>query len=173
MDADVVAKLLDPPDRRSIGRANEVVADVLADPSAFDGVFAAMADEEAVVRIRAADVVEKVSRIRPDLLTGHGADVLATAATAADSEVRWHCAQLLGRMPLTAEQRDCAVEVLRGYLADGSSIRKTCAMQSLYDLAIDDPELAADIVPLIERLTTTGTPAMRARGRQLLARLSR
>ncbi len=33
VDPSVVAKLLEPPDRRSIGRSNEVVEDVLADSS--------------------------------------------------------------------------------------------------------------------------------------------
>lgn len=168
----VVGKLVDPPDRRSIGRANEVVDDVLADPRLFAAVFAAFHDEQPVVRMRAADAIEKVSRERPELLDPHAEALLAIAATTRDTEVRWHAAQLLGRAPLAAAHRSRVVEVLLGYLDDASGIVKTCAMQALADLADEDQELTARIVPLLEQLTATGSPAMRARGRKLLRMLA-
>jgi len=46
-------------------------------------------------------------------------------------------------------------------------------MQALADLAMRDELLLARVVPLIDRLTQTGTPAMRARGRKLLKQLGR
>ncbi len=46
-------------------------------------------------------------------------------------------------------------------------------MQALTDLAQRDPALRSQVAPLIERLTETGTPAMRSRGRKLLKQLSR
>lgn len=169
-DASIVGKLLDPPDRRSIGRADEVVRDILADPLLFDSVFRAMTDDEATVRMRSADAVEKVSRIRPELVHPYVDTLLVMASGVAQKEVRWHVAQLLGRVPLTPEQRDRAVTALVGYLSDDSSIVKTFAMHTLADLAERDQEVYAVVVPLIEGLSTTGTPAMRARGRKLLAR---
>jgi hypothetical protein len=57
-----------------------------------------------------------------------------------------------------------------GYLADGSSIVKTFSMQALADLAEQDESLLDQVTPIIERLTRTGTPAMRSRARRLLAR---
>jgi len=65
-----------------------------------------------------------------------------------------------------------AVAILTGYLADESSIVKTFGMQALADLAEQDTSLLDQVVPLIERLSKTGTPAMRSRGRRLLARMS-
>lgn len=167
----VVAKLLDPPDRRSIGRAEEVVADVLADPGLFEAVFAAVVDEP-VVRMRAANVVEKVARQRPELVAPHTEALLTTVAAVEQHEVGWHVAQLLGRPPLTPRDGRRAVEVLLGYLAENSSIVKTCAMQALADLAREDEDVRAQVVPLLDELTRTGTPAMRARGRKLLAGLT-
>ncbi len=59
-ESELVGKLLDPPDRRSTGGADEVAADVLKDHELFGGVFAAIEDHEPVVRMRAADAVEKI-----------------------------------------------------------------------------------------------------------------
>ncbi len=141
---------------------------MLADPRLFEAVFAAINDDEPVVAMRAADAVEKITRTRPDLLYPQLDALLAIAATAEYKEVRWHAAQLLGRVPLTPHQRDRAVDVLLGYLHDRSSIVKTFAMQTLADLSKSDQDLHARVFPLIEQLSATGTPAMRARGRKLL-----
>ena len=42
-------------DRRSIGRVDEVVADVLRDPSLFERVFDGMLSDDPIIRMRAAD----------------------------------------------------------------------------------------------------------------------
>lgn len=55
-----------------------------------------------------------------------------------------------------------------GYLVDESRIVRMFAMQALADLAERDATLRKDVLTRIERLTATGTPAMRARGRELL-----
>jgi len=68
-------------------------------------------------------------------------------------------------------QRVVAVDILFDYLRDKSSIVKTCAMQGLAGLAAQDAALKAKVLPLLKELTDVGTPAMRARGRKLLAGL--
>lgn len=54
-------------------------------------------------------------------------------------------------------------------MADDSKIVKTYERQALADLAERNPALRPDIVPLMEELTATGSPAMH---RKLLASLS-
>jgi hypothetical protein len=81
-------------------------------------------------------------------------------------------ALLFPRMNLRAKERAAAVDILFDYLGDKSSIVKTCAMQGLADLGAQDSALKARILPLLRKLTEIGTPAMRARGRKLLARLA-
>jgi hypothetical protein len=44
-------------------------------------------------------------------------------------------------------------------------------MQGLADLALADASLRRTTVPVLRKATETGTPAMRARGRRLLATL--
>lgn len=55
-------------DRRSIGRVDEVVADVLRDPSLFERVFDGMLSDDPIIRMRAADAVEKITAQHPEYL---------------------------------------------------------------------------------------------------------
>jgi hypothetical protein len=87
--------------------------------------------------------------------------------------LRWHVAQLLPRLRLTSAEKETAVNILIGYLKDTSSIVRTFSMQALVDLAAQDEQLLEKVTPLIERLTRTGTPAMKSRGRKLLKQLEK
>jgi HEAT repeat protein len=159
-------------DRRSLGESAEVVAAVAKTPALFADLFECLFDDDPVVRMRAADAVEKVTRESPQLLQPWKRPLLETVAARREKEVRWHVAQLLPRLQFTPAERETAVAILTGYLTDESSIVKTFSMQALADLAEQDKSLLDQVVPLIERLGKTGTPAMRSRGRRILARRS-
>jgi hypothetical protein len=168
---DIVWKL-EGGDRRSIGRVDEVVAQTLDDPSHFDALFNSMLGDDPVVRMRTADAVEKISAQRPHLLQAYKSRLLQEVARSEQQEVRWHVAQMLPRLDMSGEEREAAVGILVGYLDDDSRIVKTFSMQALADLAGVDASLRPRIVPLLEGLTETGSPAMRSRGRKLLRTLS-
>jgi hypothetical protein len=167
-----VLSLLSGGDRRSVGRADAVVTIVLGQPGLFRALIKGMWDEDAVVRMRAADAVEKVSLQKPKLLQPFKAELLGLLAEAKEQELRWHLAQMVPRLSLTRNERAQVASQLRTYLEDHSSIVKTFAMQALADLAADDKQLLEETIELIRQLARTGTPAMRARGRKLLARLA-
>jgi hypothetical protein len=160
-------------DRRSIGRSNEIVAEVLARPGNFRHVFAGLASDDPVVRMRAADAMEKISARRPELLQPFKKRLLEVAGSTGQQEVRWHAALMIPRLKLTVEERAVAVDIFFDYLRDRSSIVKTWAMQALADLACNDSSFQAKIFSLLEELTESGTPAMRARGRKILQHLNR
>jgi hypothetical protein len=164
-------KKLEGGDRRSIGRTAEVVAAVLADPSLFAVVFNGMLAESPLIRMRCADAVEKITAQCPELLRPHKRALLHGVAASDQPEVRWHVAQLLPRVRLTPSERRAAVRRLNDYLSDESRIVRTLAMQALADLAEQDAALRPPVLKQLEELTRTGSPAMRARGRKLLARL--
>jgi hypothetical protein len=166
--------------RASLGRTNAVVAEILAARAAASKklqtliVFLADdAQEEAVLRMRASDAVEKICRRRPEWLAPHKLALLGIAGGSDQIEVRWHMAQILPRLSLTPRERVVAIDILFDYLEDRSSIVKTHAMQALADFAGSSPNLKSRILPLLGELTQIGTPAMRARGRKLLSHLNR
>jgi hypothetical protein len=168
-----VLKKLAGGDRRSIGRANEVVSDVLNDPALLEVVFRGMLGDDPVVRMRCADAVEKITATHPEYLQPYKEDLIEQVAPIDQQEVRWHVAQMIPRLEWSREERAVAVEILVRYLKDKSKIVKTFAMQALADLAEEDLDLRAQVVELLEERMQTGSPAMQSRGRKLLARMKR
>src|SRR5271168_4194976 len=164
-------KKLSGADRRSIGRSNEVATHVLAHPANFPHLMKGLAAADPVLRMRAADAIEKITAQRPDLLRPHKRKLLAIAGSTDQQEIRWHAALIIPRLKLTTKERAAALDILFDYLRDKSSIVKTFAMQAIWDLAASDAKLKAQIIPLIEELTQVGTAAMRARGRKILQQL--
>jgi hypothetical protein len=158
-------------DRRSIGKSSEVVSEVLEDPGLFPVVFHGMTDEDPLVRMRCADVAEKITARRPELLQAHKRELLREVATIDQQEVRWHVAQMIPRLALNRTERRTAAGILQGYLGDDSRIVRTFAMQALADLAERDAALRPQVVRMISTLARTGSPAMRSRGRKLLIKL--
>lgn len=169
---EIVAKLKGG-DLRSIGKSGEIARKASKDSAILNDLFAALFDPDRIIRMRAADAIEKATRDRPERLQPWKRPILEVVSNGEDKELRWHVAQLLPRLKLTSRERDTAVGILKGYLTDNSSIVKTFSMQALVDLAAQDEELLAEVEPLIERLTRTGTPAMKSRGRKLLKQLSK
>ena len=158
-------------DLRSIGRADEVVADVLADPGLFGAVFQGMFTADPVIRMRAADVVEKASALHPEWLAPYKERLIHEVALVDQQEVRWHAAQMLPRLDLDAVERRAVFQILLGYLQDKSSILRTFAMQAMTDVSEHDAELRAQVRGLMESLIYEGTPAMKARGEKLLKQM--
>jgi hypothetical protein len=154
-------------DRRSIGQANQLAALAARRPEIFGQLIEALWNPEPVVRMRAADATEKAAVQHRELLQPFKKELLELLAEATQQELRWHLAQMVSRLNLTREERHRAAAGLR----DRSSIVRTFAMQALADLAEQDASLQVEVVDLIRRLTKTGSPAMRARGRKLLMRL--
>src|SRR5690606_14505511 len=102
---DMVVERLAGTDRRSIGRADEVAEMIAADQALFDEVFDAMLLDDPVIRLRAADAVEKASRRRPERLAPHKAALLGEVAEIDQKEVRWHVAQMLPRRALDPSEK--------------------------------------------------------------------
>lgn len=155
-------------DRRSIGSADEVAQEIAADQALFDQVFEAIFFDDPVVRMRAADAVEKASRIHPERLFPHKNALLEELAQIQQREVRWHLAQMLPRLPLTLAERRRAVAVVESFLDDKSTIVRVNALEALTTLARGVAELEAKARERLDAALEAGTPAEKARARRLL-----
>jgi hypothetical protein len=168
-----ILALLKGGDRRSIGRSDQVAAMVFKDLRLFPKLMAGMWSEDPIVRMRAADATEKVTRTNPKLLRPFKKELLGLMGEAKEQELRWHLAAIVPRLPLNAKERQLASSLLNGYLEDRSSIVETFTLQGLADLAHDDPRLRLEVLDTLREATRTGTPAMKARSRKLLIELDR
>ena len=190
-------------DRRSVGRADEVAALVSRNPKLFPRLFAGLWSDDPLVRMRATDAAEKVTRTAPQLLQPYKAELLGLLAESAlgepefvesdqqpvqkrvrrsskqvvqqpiQQEVRWHLAVMVPRLKLIPAEAQRVASELAVYLDDRSSIVKTFALQGLWELAQQHPSVRPLVLELLERAARSGTPAMRARSRKLLAHLAR
>jgi len=131
-----------------------------------------MCADDPLVRMRAADAAEKVSRKQPQLLRPFKAELLRLLDEAGEQELRWHLAQMVPRLPLSGRERLRAAATFRRYLEDRSSILKTCALQAIADIAADHESLRAETRACLGYAAKNGTAAMKARARKLLTRFA-
>ena len=158
-------------DRRSIGRADEVVAEVLDNTTLFDDLFSGMQHDNPLVRMRSADAVEKITALHPDFLKPYKTTIIEEVSPIDQQEVRWHVAQMVPRLELRESEVNEVSDILFGYLDDDRKIVKTFSMQALADLAQQHAELIPQVTQILEEQTRTGSPAMKSRGRKLLVML--
>jgi HEAT repeat protein len=168
-----ILALLEGGDRRTIGRSDQVVAIVSDHPELFPKLIAGLWSAQPVVRMRAADAAEKVTRHNHGLLQPYKKELLGLMTEAREQELRWHLAVMVPRLLLNDKERALAVSSLNGYLEDRSSIVKTYALQGLADLAQHEPNIRHGVVEILSQAARSGTPAMKARSRKLLIQLDR
>jgi len=156
-------------DRRSIGLSDEVVSDVLNKPDLFHVLIDGLSIDDPVIKMRAADAMEKASLEHPQYLLPYKKKLIELATNTKQKEVRWHLAQILPRLNLTHKENVKVVDILLTYFSGNSSIVNTFVMQAFADIAKTDEELRPSLLVHICELTEIGTPAMKARGRKLLA----
>ncbi|RPI31960.1 MAG: hypothetical protein EHM70_10165 [Chloroflexota bacterium] len=171
-----VYQMLSGGDRRSVGRVGEVVAAARSDPGILSALVSGLRHENPLVRMRCADALEKLTTGDATPLLPFKTQLLETARKASQQEVRWHMAQVLPRLAMNPNERIAAVETLFEYLRDGSKIVQAFSLDALVCFAEVDNEqgsaLRAEILPLLQEKLQTGSPAVRARCRMLLARLA-
>ena len=160
-------------DLRSIGKADEVVQDILNDPSLFKEVFEGMLNKDPVIRMRSADAIEKVSAKRPEYLRPFKSKLINQISKIEQQEVRWHVAQMFSYIKINKIERDKIIKILLSYIVtDESKIVKTFSMQTLADLAEKDEQIKPKIINLIKGMIKNGSPAIISRGKKLLKQLN-
>ena len=158
-------------DRRSIGKADEAVADIRNDPSLFEVLVDGLFTEDPLIRMRAADALEKITADFPEYLQPFKPRLIRLTGETTQQEVKWHLAQILPRLELESDEKKEIEKKLFLYLNDKSKIVVTFALQALADLAVEDKNLQPRIIRVLEEFTQTGSPAIKSRGRKLLKHL--
>jgi len=160
-------------DLRSIGKADEVVVEILKDETLFAEVFQGVFNQEAVVRMRASDVLEKVSRIHPGYLQCVKRQLIEVVSNIEQQEVRWHVAQMLPRLELQANEIVEVLDILIGWLKNSkSNIVKVNSIQALADIAEQHNEYKLFVVRNIEEAMLGTSSAVINRGKKLLEKLN-
>ena len=160
-------------DRRSIGNVDMVVVAVKKKPGLFKDLASGLFDPGAIIRMRAADAMEKISAGNPRLLQPFKSKLVGLAQQTHQQELRWHLAQMIPRLDLTPQETNTVTDIFVDYLTDDSKIVVTFAMQALSDLATKKGSVSTRVLDALENLTQTGSPAIQARGKKLLPELKK
>lgn len=159
----------------SLGRTEEVVAIVVADPTRLKELFAVLAVSDELVRMRAGDALEKVCRQRPDWFVPHVDRIIDDVGASEQPSVHWHVAQILHhvRGDLSARQAWRADALLKRNLTRSTGwIVLNVTMDVLAAWAAHDPALARWLKPELERLCQDQRKSVAKRAAKRLAELA-
>ena len=165
---DLVARLARG-DRRTTGDATGVADQVAADPGRLPELVECLFAPSAGIRMRAADALERVSRVVPRALDAYTDRLLTDIAAIEQAEVRWHVAQILPRLALDEGQRWRAAALMVTWFEHGESrIVRTSALQAMVDLAETDAPLRELAAEMMRAALRSGVPSLAARARRIL-----
>jgi hypothetical protein len=150
------------------GRPFDAAVMVLEEPRLGRQLIECLWDEDGGVAARAADALETVAGEHPRMSQPWKEALLGLLVESRAIKLRWHLTLIVTQLKLTRPECRRVADVLAGWLDDRSSIVKTCAMQGLAELTLQDKSMKDEVLELLRELTRSGTPAMRARGRHLV-----
>jgi len=135
----------------SLGRVNDVIEVVLADQSRLDELYKCLFEEDAWVRMRAADALEKICRVHPDWLLPYIDMLQADFASNTQASIQWHMAQIFAEVELTTKQKEFAIHWLQALLATETTdwIVAANAMDTLGSFTQDGSFPRAQFVKLL------------------------
>lgn len=166
-------KLLEGGDRRSVGDADRVAELARGDAAAIAELVHGLGVDDAVVRMRAADALEKATREEMAMLVPHKAAILRVLDSSDQAEVRWQLVQCLPRLPFAPAELPGIVERLeRCFENQDSRILRVNCLQALYELSTRSPEATAVARNLIARGLKDPAASVRARARKLEERFT-
>lgn len=117
----------------SLGRVNDVIEIVLHDKKRIQELYECMFDDDAWVRMRAADALEKVCRVHPEWLLPYIDKFSQDLADSTQPSIQWHLAQIYEQVELTDAQKQTAITWLKKILSskDADWIVAANAMDTL------------------------------------------
>jgi len=151
-------------DLRSEGRAEDVAAEVSANPALLDLLAQGLATDDKLIRARTCMALEVISRSTPDLLVDLLPALVELGTREPVAQARWHVAEVLGNVPPDGENREQAVGFLLDYLDDTSKIVRYCAIQTLGILGGDSPRRAEILARMGEQEDVSKGLAKAVRG---------
>ena len=135
----------------SLGRTTEVIELVLKDQTRLEELYECLYKEDAWLRMRAADALEKICREHPDWLMPYVNRFQDELSMSSQPSIQWHLAQIYGQVELTSDQKRQATDWLKRLLTtkDVDWIVAANAMDTLVQFTNEGSVPAADTVDLL------------------------
>ncbi len=161
-------KLLRGGDLRSIGK-NEHLIPLVQSQKDFDVLFSCLRHKDRVIVMRAADCIEKISASNFELLASHEIELLSLCNKSSHKELKWHLAQLIGRLPTTTKNQKEIRRILTNWATDKNESRivRVNALQSLYGLTLQNRNRTSDLLRTFADIEKERIPSLSARIKKL------
>lgn len=159
--------------KNSLGEVPQVIEIVLQNQHRIEELYNCLFDEDAWVRMRAADALEKICRVHPDWLLPYIDRLANDFGASLQPSIQWHMAQIYKQVPLTPAQRDVAIQWLTQRIAtkDVDWIVAANAMETLAQFAHDGSFPLDQLVPLLKVQQHHKSSAVVRRATKILATL--
>lgn len=158
----------------SLGRAEEVVAAVLQDQSRIEELYQCLFEDDAWLRMRAVDSLEKVCRVHPQWLEPYVDRLMGEFGDNTQPSIQWHMAEIFIEVDLTPKQRERAINWLIARLKDPNVdwiVAANC-MSSLTEFTHRGSFAKEKLIPLLELQQSHKSNAVKKRAAKLLHSLS-
>lgn len=160
--------------RNSLGRAGEVVDVVLADKSRLGELYDCVYHQDAWVRMRAVDSLEKVCRVHPDWIRPYVDRLLKDFSHSTQPSILWHQAQIYTQVQLSAEQQSTVIRWLKGLLSSEEIdwIVAANSMDALVYFTDKRSVERTEALNLLDKQRNHRSNAVKKRAAKLIAKLS-
>lgn len=157
----------------SLGRVDEVIETVLEDRSRLHELYNCLFEEDAWVRMRAADAMEKICREHPEWIEPYIDKFLQELASSTQPSIQWHLAQMFRQVELTDSQRSSVITWLKSLLSttDVDWIVSANSMETLVKLCLEGTVPKSEVINLLQLQQKHKSNAVVKRATKLLQTL--
>lgn len=158
----------------SLGRANETVELVLNDKSRLEELYDCVFAEDAWVRMRAIDSIEKICRVRPAWVEPYIDRFQDQLTTSTQPSIQWHLSQMFGEVELSDKQKNFTITWLNELLVskDIDWIVAANAMKTLFQFTTEGSFPKTEMASLLRIQQKHKSSAVIRRATKLLNELS-
>jgi hypothetical protein len=151
-------------DLRSIGN-NEKIMKLIHSQKDFDKLFSYLYNENRNIRMKAIDIIEKVTVEEKNYLKKYKNEFIEFTENNNDIEFKWHLAQLLSRLEYNNKEIKFVWKELKKWALDTkeSKIVRVNSLQSLYELKNNTQKFESEFMDIIKHLKTENIPSINSR----------
>ncbi len=159
-------------DLRTKGTSEDVVQEVLNNPTLVEELFSGVCTHDAGFRMRCSDALAKVAHHNPALLQPYTHVLIDTVSIIDQQEVQWHVAEIFSLIELDDKDQEKVVALLLRFLeTTKSNIVKVFSLQALTDIAIRNDTFKCNVIQVVKHEMQNGAPSVLSRGKRLLKQL--
>ncbi|MFO0723576.1 MAG: hypothetical protein U1E65_07340 [Myxococcota bacterium] len=158
-------------DRRSVAGSKRALSMIEAEPALVKELARLANDPDALVSMRALDLLEKLAHSDPDWVQPHKRLFIGPLADSEAWEIHLQIVRALPLLRWTAREKKRVIEILERDLGHRQKFVRAWALDSLATFAADQPALLPAVVVNLTRFDNSGSKALATRARHIRERL--